>query len=419
MRNSFVTIALLIALSANVSAKDEPVDLTEIKATFKDGLKLKSADGNFEAHIGGRFIQHMRFVTDRPDSSRTSADNFFVRQARLEMSGTFYKDFEFKVQTDFPQGSSTTSGTLQDAYIGWKKYKEFSIRFGQQKEPFSQEETTSTRFIDFVERSNVNKLTPGRDVGIMLHGTLASDIALSYEAGIFNGQGRAVNDGNDEKDLAARLRVSPFLTSDNAVLNGLRLGIAGTWGDQDGTDFSDLSTTETVTKYLDVDSGVSLEGMRTRRGAELSWLYESLGVRAEYFTVVSQVIEGAVKGGIDAQAWYWAVTYLLTGEKKTLENRLKPANPFNIDTGDIGAVELAARVAGVRFDSDVFTKGFASEAGNSNDVVSYTIGVNWYLNTTFRVIFDYIIENYGDNVLTGNSAFDDQTAFMARFQMDF
>lgn len=191
-----------------------------VKVEFKDGLKLKTEDGNFNAHVGGRLLTHYRFVQDRPEGAgtRSMPDTFFVRQARLEISGDFYKDYEFKVQTDFPTGAtSSTTGTLADGYLGWKKYPELSLRIGQFKEPFSQEETTSTRFIDFVERSVVNRLVPGRDIGLMIHGKLFEKI-LEYEAALYNGQGRAVVDGDDEKDTALRLRVTPFVNTENAAL---------------------------------------------------------------------------------------------------------------------------------------------------------------------------------------------------------
>ena len=165
--------------------EDKEKEKSLITATFKDGLKFKSGDGNFEAHIGGRFLEHARFSLDGLDGARAATNSFFVRQARLEMSGTFYKNFDFKVQTDFPTGAAAISGTLQDGYIGWKQYPEFSLRFGQFKEPFSQEETTSTRFIDFVERSNLNRLAPARDIGIGAYGKLFDDY-LQYEVGMFN-----------------------------------------------------------------------------------------------------------------------------------------------------------------------------------------------------------------------------------------
>lgn len=62
-----------------------------LKVESKDGLKVKSEDGNFSAHIGGRLLTHYRFVQDRPEGAgtRSSPDTFFVRQARLEMSGDF------------------------------------------------------------------------------------------------------------------------------------------------------------------------------------------------------------------------------------------------------------------------------------------------------------------------------------------
>ena len=395
-----------------------------LKVEFKDGLKVKSEDGNFNAHVGGRLLTHYRFVQDRPEGAgtRSSPDTFFVRQARLEMSGDFYKDYEFKVQIDFPTGAtSSTTGTLTDGYLGWKKYPELSLRIGQFKEPFSQEETTSTRFIDFVERSVVNRLVPARDIGLMIHGRLFEKI-LEYEAALYNGQGRAVLDGNDEKDAALRLRVTPFVSSENAVLKNLRVGVAGTIGDFDSSSISglDLTTTELGITFLDATTG-SIDGRRTRLGVELSWLCGPFGVRGEWLRRSTEVDIGANEDEeIDAEGWYLAATWLLSGEDKPLENRVVPAHPLDLGAGHWGAFELAFRIAAMEVDEDIFDLGIAPAAANSNEVQTLTFGVNWYLTRNFRVSPNVILERFDDDIDFGNGRTEDSAwGALVRFQIDF
>ena len=77
--------------------------------------------------------------------------------------------------------------TIQDCYAGWRYYPEFSLRVGQFKEPFGQEQTSPDRFLDFDERSEGDKFTPQRDLGIGAYGTLAGGL-FTYELGYFNGQ---------------------------------------------------------------------------------------------------------------------------------------------------------------------------------------------------------------------------------------
>ena len=49
---------------------------------------------------------------------------------------------------------------------------ELRLRTGQFHVPFSLEELTSDNFIDFIERSIVNALTPMRDRGAKIYGDL-------------------------------------------------------------------------------------------------------------------------------------------------------------------------------------------------------------------------------------------------------
>src|SRR6185436_5519002 len=123
-------------------------------------------------------------------------DTFLIRQLRPEIVGAVFKDFDFRVQYDFSTGAaSAVVGSLQDAYIGWKHFPELSIRMGQIKEPFGQEQTTADRRLDFDERSEGDRFTPARDLGVLLYGKLFDGV-IGYEAGFFNGQGRGIVDPN-------------------------------------------------------------------------------------------------------------------------------------------------------------------------------------------------------------------------------
>lgn len=397
-----------------------------IKVEFKDGLKFKTEDGNFTAHVGGRLLTHFRTVIDRDFARSGAEDTFFIRQARIETSGTFFKDFEYKVQVDFPTGSSSTSGTLQDAFVGWKKYKACSVRIGQFKEPFSQEETTTTRFIDFDERSVVNRLVPARDIGIMLYGAFGNGI-FDYETGIFNGQGRAVLDLNDDKEWALRLRTSPFVAHESEFLKGLRLGFGFTVGHltKGSIDGLDFTSTELLVKFFDAGGATNfIDGTRMRFGGEISYLVGPFGFRAEWVRRIDEVDTATENNEkLSHDAFYLAFTYLLTGEKKVLENRTVPLAPFDLDKGDWGAFELALRVAFLEVDDEVFDipGGIAATTNNADQVTTFTFGVNWYLTRNFRISPNFVHERFNRDLrLTQDTEETNHaTGFVIRFQIDF
>src|SRR5579862_4934425 len=186
----------------NDPSQKEPGTEPVIKVSLRDGVHFKSDDGNFDIILGGYVGIHYRVFAHRPDDNvKTSPDTWYLQQARPEISGFVYKDFDFRIQMDFPTGPAAIDGTLQDCYAGWRHYPEFSLRVGQFKEPFGQEQTTPDRFLDFDTRSEGDRFTPQRDIGIGTYGTIAQGL-FTYELGYFNGQGRAVLDQNKGKEEA-------------------------------------------------------------------------------------------------------------------------------------------------------------------------------------------------------------------------
>jgi phosphate-selective porin OprO/OprP len=180
---------------------------------------LKSADENFRIEFGGRLQADYAGAEDgaRTLAGDKLASQFLVRRARFEVDGLLYRWIGFKLEADFTEGVS-----LKDAYLDLRFFPELRFRAGQFKVPFSLEELTSSRFIDFVERSLVNELAPARDRGVMLYGDLMGG-AVSYFLGGFNGTGEDTSDNNSDKDLAARLAFTPFRASDSFWLKGLQL----------------------------------------------------------------------------------------------------------------------------------------------------------------------------------------------------
>jgi phosphate-selective porin OprO/OprP len=402
-----------------------------LQFNLADGLRFKSGDGNFEGHIGGCLQVNYRSIVDRPQydgaNPRTTPDSFFIRQGRIALDGAFYKDFDYALLFDFPTSTttSTITGALLDGYVGWKKYPELSLRVGQFKVPFSQEFTTPLRFIDLGEFSVLYRLIPNRDDGVMLYGSLL-DKVVQYEVSVFNGNSRDVYDNNDNKDFAARLRLSPFLTSDLKPLKGLRLGAAGTWGHTESTacgagttDALDFTTTELCVTFLNATAG-ALDGLRTRTGFELSWLYGPFSIRAEWMRRRDQANVGGGKAYIGEDAWYVSGTWLLTGEDKALEGRTVPLAPFDPGAGGWGALELAARVAVLDIDDEIFSSGMAPAAGNANKVTTFTLGLNWWLARNLRFAPDFIYEKFNDNIDFGSGVSrDNAKGALVRVQIDF
>ena len=411
---------ILLSLLQN----SKPQDGSVLTATFEDGVHVKSADGDFDILIGGYVGFHYRVFPNRPaDNVRTSPDTFFIRQARPELSGFIYRDFDFRLQLDFPTGTTTGStGTLQDAYAGWVYWPWLSFRVGQFKEPFGQEQTTPDRFLNFDERSDIDRVVPARDLGAMAYGGFWDGL-LMYEAGAFNGQSRAVVDQTDDKELAARLRTFPFALADEEFLfKRLRLGIAGTTGTVTKSSINGLDFTSTGLNvlYLDSTAGV-LDGPRKRLSVDLTWAYGPFELRAEALERVDSVdIGGLQNRKIRSRGGNISASWLLTGEEKPIETRVFPAHPFDPRKGQWGAVELAIRADRLKIDPEIFNLGIASAATNANEVTAFTFGVNWYLNRNIRISPNVMLERYDDKITFADGRRDDRFyGGILRVQIEF
>lgn len=136
-------------------------------------------------------------------------DRFRLRRARINLTGDFAEQFDFKFEGDLGHSdglnSNRTAFSATDVFINWHQFPEAQIKVGQYKAPFGLEQLTPDTLILFAERSlPTGAITPDRQVGAQLWGKPFASIwpeqkdLLTYYAGIFNGNGRniTVNDNN-------------------------------------------------------------------------------------------------------------------------------------------------------------------------------------------------------------------------------
>ncbi len=151
--------------------------------------------------IGG-LVQAQGDFGEKGDSRfATANDRFYLRRVRLNATGRFLEEFDFRVELDLSNSLAETAALraqLTDAYINWNRYDFANLKFGQFKTPFGYEQLYSDPKLLTIERSLVNdRLTVGRQIGTQVSGDLL-DKRLSYAAGVFNGTGvnTSANDNN-------------------------------------------------------------------------------------------------------------------------------------------------------------------------------------------------------------------------------
>lgn len=350
MNKRFIWTAVAAALSLQMSAAemDENNEAAGTDAAMKE---VKLSDIMSKPKFSGYMIGNYNATFQDDNNSNT----FSIRLIRLTMTGRILNDFEYKLQGQVNGNSSTygESPRIVDMSLEWLKYKEFKVKIGQFKRPFTFENPMNPIDIGFNSQAQgVLKLagfndrtgeqsSSGRDMGVQVSGDLLPDSKghnlLHYEVGVFNGQGINRKDVGNQKDVIGGIWLSP--------VKGMRIGGFGWVGSyartgvwQDG--YFEASGTRKVgryryaisAEYKDADWQIRSEYIHNTGGAfkttantssDLSdcTVNEKLGDRADavYVACVAPVIKGKlrVKGRYDlyrpAGKWSSAKTIYKTG----------------------------------------------------------------------------------------------------------
>lgn len=467
-----------------------------------NGFSLTSADGQHQLRLRGFAQADGNFFIDDsskevagvsnnsygnsnnpiPSSSGFEADRFTIRRARLQFAGTLWKYNDFLIAPDFGGGQAR----LFDAWLDLHYSPYLSVTAGKMKGPVSLERLQSATNLTFVERGYPTELAPNRAIGVMLHGEFAApgrehkytgpynfDDLFSYQVGVFNNSqdNQAVQNSDtatfDNKEFAGRIFGHPFQAAGIPWLEGLGIGLAGTYGNPQratlpglvsdgqnaivtysgaGTQSSSVTNKGVTTTTARAFSGATANGDSYRIYPQGYWYYGPFGLFGEYVlssnelnntvttttTVAGKATTAAAIGAIrqDNHAWQIATSYVLTGEDNSFKG-VKPRQPFDPFNGNWGAVQLAARYTELDIDSDTFRNfgttalpqyRFADPRNSVQRASTWGIGVNWFLNNNVKLAANYEQTHYkggAQNALFQAVDRPTEKAFFTRFQFNY
>ncbi len=383
-------------------------------ASDKDGIGLKSSDGDFTMKLHG-LVQ----VDDRnidADPSIVGTSGWMVRKARPWIEGSLFGWIDYKLTPEFATTTSnvatssngtsvsgrTTLGTPEviDAYFDAKFQPWLKLRVGKFKPFVGLARLQSDVDGKFLEKSFVTaNLLPQRDVGAALFGDLLEgklSYAVGYSNGVIDGGDQSVAlDNNDDKELSGRIFALPF-KGNGSMLAGLGVGIAGTTINQTGsTTSTQLPSYKTFSQlnFFSYNAASFADGKRTRISPQMYYYYGPFGLMAEYATEDQTVTNGTHHATLTHDAWQTTFSYIVTGEDASYGG-VKPKQAFNPNGAGWGAWELVARFSGMQLDEGTFTgtnsaTRFANIATQAKEVSAWGLGVNWYLNNYARFALDY------------------------------
>ncbi|MCE9581343.1 MAG: hypothetical protein K8T20_02380 [Planctomycetes bacterium] len=399
----------------------------KIDAYFKNGLQVKSQDGNFEMHVGGRVLVHYRAYFMNPE--RISINSFSFREVKIDLQGKIFKDWGFRVEA----ASTGPNFSIDDAYVSFERFSCLKIKVGQYKAPMSIDQTQSTLFIDMPERGLLDRLVPGYELGAMVYGEIVEKI-FAYNVMVSNGTGRAGVDNNSDKDIFLRAQLRPFATMESDFLKGIHIAVDANYGKRGLATgvlpytYSDPASQTTFVAKGPNANFARFDGSRYRVNTELAWLLGPIGVKAQFlWTRDSYRFPGSTtKTGRGANAnhsaWLVTASWIITGEAKTWD-RPTVNKPLFGSAGGIGAVEVLARYSRFNVPGDLIRDGIISKQDSAQKVDEFAAGVNWYPNPNVRVSAMYaFIEYTGSSIrplVVGNRRFDHEDVLVIRVQVDF
>lgn len=411
-----------------------------VTAKFKDGISFESGDGDNKMSINGRIqLDYRNFDWNEGNSTGANAadaDTFDIRRAYLGAKGTFNKYYDWEVTADFA-GQSNTSH-LDVAYMNIKWWKEAQFQFGQFKMPFSLEERTSSRFIDFQERSFVNNtsLVPGKERGFMVHGTPFTGV--NYALAFSNGQGKNINETDireDGKDVIAHVdtNIAEIMGNKEMVIH---LGASYANGDLPAAALGDQRTEGRgntffrTTPFNGGAGGATNNTMeRTRTGLEGAFAYGPFKVQTEY---AKASFDGETNTNVsydrDIKAYYAEALWLITGEnyadsyKGGKFDRIRPKNDFNPKGAGFGAWEAGVRFS--KFDASDFKTTNTAGTGVlttafTNEADAWTLGLKWLPTANSRFLLNYVDTDFDTPVTVNGVTEDGEKAVTLRAQFDF
>jgi phosphate-selective porin OprO/OprP len=364
-------------------------------------------------HFDARSIANdLSQISDRDSAS--VGDNFELRRARIGFTGSYNKQIQFE---GVANAVGSTTNIIDTAFINYGYNKEGQVRVGRFKQPFSLEENTSSNNIDFMERSYVNQITPGKRLGMMVHG--ANQSGFTYAASIYQ---QDFNELTNQTPLGsqAALRLTGNLAkfanigSEGTVVH---VGFGGVKGKYEQTATSsgntakaaDATTRSTIVSFRDENRGLSnayrlqiggdslftadyngvannvVDVSQTMKGLELAvaqgpfkfqgeLAHSNFDAKTDRYTLSTGASLGTATVNSIVKTSYLAALWNITGEDfgKSYSNGvfggIKPSSEFMKDYGGVvgngtGAWQLGYRIS--KYDASVLQTAGAGTISNT------------------------------------------------------
>jgi phosphate-selective porin OprO and OprP len=436
-------------------AKDEDKEFVvganaNLQARWANLLMFEARDGAFVFHVGGRdqfdpvWVDANRNVMSGPGATAPYLDGMGFRRARLQADATAYEVIDMKAEFDFVNTTTISNKTFNVPVITdlWMQFRELpgvgNIRAGYVKPQISLEHLTSSRFLEFMERSyNFDAFTSNENNGFQ-PGVYAfnwtEDMRATAALGFYKtDQSIFAWSVGHGYNTSGRVTWLPLWEDDGREY--IHLGLSGGWGGTaNGVDLirarglirNGPSALQPVMAIANLQANT--QGIIN---PEFLLNIGPFSLQAEYNGTlvqdVTNIIQTPTQTNVPvdhksfySQGGYVEALYFLTGEYRPYNRyeaapwRVLPYRSFFYVRGMDGhnLFSSGAWQVGVRYSY----LNLNNNGINGGELDAGTLGLNWYLNPNFKIQWNYSADH---RYIPNSPASGFVHAFGMRFAWDF
>lgn len=410
-----ISAAALLTFAQPAAAKDgdngnDKKNEQMMKAFVKNGkLHFSTGDGKFHWWLDNRiYLDAAGYIpTKSVDGLQSKAnkdleedDGKFrfsngaaLRRARFAIKAELYDKWFAEFDLDYAYDELN----VKDMYLGYKFNDKLWIKAGQFKEPMSMESTTSSKYLQSVERPMpVDIFASGRHLGMSLTGWGNHWWA---SGGVFGSQvdllQKERNRGSDGYAFTGRVAVSPVCNSETTI----HIGGYATYRTPDANgsenrlvEFRGMPESEVDHRRF-VDAEIENVNNYYTLGYELAFRHKKWLAFGEYlFTSVNRYgLNGTEKYSLKNatfNGWYAKVSYMILGQARQYDPSEAEFGPMPV-TRKGGNLEFTGHFSTVNMND--FHDARAVITGGKAE--AYSLSLNWYPKSNLMIGLNYTYMN--------------------------
>ncbi|MBU1376066.1 MAG: porin [Alphaproteobacteria bacterium] len=434
---------------------------SSVTTTLSNGKPaFATADGRFTANIKailmldtGKYFQKNNLPAAVTNRDLNEGANF--RRARIGLDGKLFRDFDYSFIYEFGGSGQEDPGRLYEAAITYTALKPLRIKVGAFEPNIGLAAAVSTSQMPLMERPAPAEIARGVAAGdsrvafqVSGAGVLGADdtgIATRWFAStaftgniIATGSSAAsatVQPFDEQTAWIGRVALAPYSGTDwqahiganyQYVIQPNDSGAAG--APRYGAQLRDRPELRLDGTRL-IDTGAIDANHVSVAGLEGAFQYGPAMIEGEWFQykIDRRLTTAARPADPKFKGWYVQGSWVLTGEPRVYnaaEARFDAPRltyNFNPEAGTWGAFEVAARYSIVDLNFREGNVGTAPVLGavRGGEQQIWTVGLNWYLNPSMRMMLDYQHVDIDRLGATGLQVGQTYNALAARGQVNF